>query len=170
MKKIQKLCLVLLFTISVTHSLSAQSDPQLDRPIQQCIINNPDNAELLKKEFSMGHWIGKLIENCQKLQNSSGKGGGPHVVALLKMEKELDEMITLAEGCEALGKGKEIMLEMKTIFKEKEKVESFKRGNSNTNNDNLFEEDDEIITMSLTRNGAGKIKNLAEKLKKTLRK
>lgn len=167
MKKFQALFLIFLFTLAINGSLSAQSDPQLDRPIQQCIIDNQENVELLKKEFSMGHWIGKLIENCQKLQSSSGKSGGPHVVALLKMEKELDEMISLADNCEALGKGKDIMLEMKNIFKEKEKVEAFKRGNSNDNN--LFE-DDEIITMSLTRNGAGKIKNLAEKLKKNLRK
>jgi hypothetical protein len=169
----KKLALIASLNILIFSNLAAQSDPQMDRPIQQCILQNQDKVSLLKKEFSMGHWLGKLMNNCEKLQGSSGKGGGPHVVTLLEMEKELDELLALSENCKNLSepKVKEALTEMKKVFQEKEKVESFQKGTTNNNNNNtLFDEDDEIITMSLTRGGAGKIKNLAEKIKKNLKK
>jgi hypothetical protein len=168
----KNLVLVVSFIALIFSNLAAQSDPQMDRPIQQCILQNQDKVSLLKKEFSMGHWLGKLINHCEKLQGSSGKGGGPHVVALLEMEKELDELIALSENCKNLNepKVKETLTEMKKVFQEKEKVETFQKGTSNNNNNTLFDEDDEVTTMSLTRGGAGKIKNLAEKVKKNLKK
>ncbi len=169
----KKISLFILFNLLIISSLIAQSDPQIDRPIQQCILQNPDKVSLLKKEFSIGHWLGKLISNCEKLQSSSGKAGGPHVVVLLEMEKELDELLVLAENCKNLSdpKVKDNLTEMKKVFQAKEKVETFQKGTTNTENNNtLFDEDDEITTMSITRGGAGKIKNLAEKIKKTLKK
>jgi hypothetical protein len=161
-----------VFTFFLFGSLTAfaQSNPQMDRPIQQCISQNADKVELLKTNFSIGHWLGKLIENCEKLQASSGKGGGPVVIVLLKMEKELDELIAIADDCDDLKKVKVPLEEMKAIFVEKEKVETFKIDDNKKEDSNLFEDDKEITTFSLSRPAAGKIKGKAEKIKKMLKK
>ncbi len=163
---------LLMLSISGLHTLSAQSNPQMDRPIQQCITQNADELEKLSTNFSIGYWLGRFIETCENLQATTGKGGGPQVVSLLAMEAELDELIILSnKGCKNLAdpKVKVLLEEMKTIYQEKQDVETFERG-QNKNADNLFEEDDEITTMSISRGAAGKLKSKAAKLKKTLEK
>lgn len=148
---------------------TAQSNPQMDRPIQQCITEQKDKVQVLQGNFSIGSWLGKLIENCDKLQASSGKGGGPQVVTLLKMEKELDDLLAIADGCPTLKNEdvKTLLTEMKKIYAEKQKVETFKR---DADDDGLFDDDKELTTMSLSRPSAGKIKSKAEKIKKLLKK
>jgi hypothetical protein len=166
----KKYFFLLIFCLLGFYKSNAQSNPQMDRPIQQCISNNADKISLLKNDFSIGHWLGKMIETCDRLQSTSGKAGGPQVVALLGMEKELDDLIAIADDCEDLKKVKETLLEMKKIYTEKEKVENFKINNQEDNNGNLFEDDKEITTFSLSRPAAGKIKSKAEKIKKALKK
>ena len=146
-------------------------NPRIDRPVQKCISENNDDLEILPENFSIGHWLGKMIQRCENLQASSGTGGGPNVVALLKMEPELDDLILLSAKCEFLGdeKVKAYFQEMKAIFQEKKEVESYKKNTTN-NNTNLFGEEDELETMSLPRSAAKKLKSAAEKVKKTTKK
>ncbi len=172
--KITKLTVsvLLISGIAFLHTLQAQSNPQMDRPIQQCITQQSDDLEVLEPNFSMGYWLGKFVENCEKLQASTGKGGGPQVVALLKMEKDLEELILLADnGCKTLAdeKVKTLLKEMKTIYEEKQEVETYKRGQGESNG-GLFEEDDELTTMSIPRSTAGKLKTKASKIRKLLEK
>ena len=164
---IVKISLLLIVWIGLPGLAKAQSNPQLDRPVQQCIRNQAQDLDVLKPNFSMGFWLGKLIENCEKLQKSSGKGGGPQVVAILGKEAALDELIQLADQCDKLGKVKTLLTEMKAIYQEKQKVETYQKGNSSGN---LFDDEDEVTTYSLPREAAKKIKARAEKILKTLKK
>ncbi len=148
----------------------AQSNPTMDRPIQQCIAKSQDKIDILPNNFSMGNWLYKLSETCDKLKETEGKKGGNYVVRLLEMEKELDEILVVAEDCPALSKAKPVLQEMKDIFKERQKVENFKVAeDKKTNSPNVFEEDKDITTMSLPRGAAGKIKAKAEKVHKMLK-
>lgn len=166
MKKITSILIALLFA---THAW-AQSNPTMDRPIQECVKKDKDKLELLQLNFSMGNWLYKLKETCEKLKDTDGKKGGQYVVRLLEMEKELDDLLIVAENCPSLAKVKPLMQEMKAIFKEREKVENFKVGEEKKDNKgNVFEEDKEITTMSLPRGAAGKIKNKAEKIHNMLK-
>lgn len=172
--KTTKLLFSMLFVLGVAAStaLQAQSNPQMDRPIQQCITEQIDNMQALDPNFSIGYWLGKFVENCEKLQASTGKGGGPQVVALLKMETDLDDLITLADnGCKNLAdeKVKTLLKEMKTIYEEKQEVETYKRGQGESNG-GLFEEEDELTTMSIPRPTAAKLKAKASKIRKLLEK
>jgi hypothetical protein len=172
MTKKYLLILFALLSISGLLSLAAQSNPKMDRPIQQCINNHSQELEKLSSTFSIGYWLGRFVETCENLQASTGKGGGPQVVSLLAMEAELDELILLADkGCEDLAdeKVKTLLQEMKTIYQEKQDVETFDRG-QNDDSDNLFAEEDEITTMSISRGSAGKLKSKAAKIKKILEK
>lgn len=166
MKKIKGILVALLLTTNAW----AQSNPSLDRPIQECVRKDKDKLELLQLNFSMGNWLYKLSETCDKLKETDGKKGGQYVVRLLEMEKELDELLVVAENCPTLAKAKPLMQEMKSIFKEREKVENFKVGEEKKDNKgNVFEEDKEITTMSLPRGAASKIKAKAEKIHKMLK-
>ena len=149
---------------------NAQSNPKIDRPVQKCINENEDDIETLAKNFSIGHWLGRVIKLSENIQKSSGTGGGPNVVALLKLEPELDDLIILSEKCDFLSneKVKGYLQEMKTIYQEKKEVETYKKDPGN-NNTNLFGEEDELETMSLPRSAAKKLRVSAEKLKKQLK-
>jgi hypothetical protein len=165
MKKI----LSTLFFLFCAVGAWAQSNPTTDRPIQQCISENKDKVELLKSDFSVGHWLYKLMEACDKLNETDGKKGGQYVVRLLEMEKELDDLIALADVCPALQKAKPKMEEMKKIFTEREKVENFKKTEEKKDNSgNMFEDDKEITTMSLPRGAATKIKAKAKEVRKLI--
>lgn len=169
MKNIGVLLLLGSYLLIASSSSWAQSNPKIDRPVQQCINDNKSKIENLKTDFSIGYWLGKLIENCGKIQASSGRGGGPYVIAVLAMEKELDDLITLSNNCKKLGdpKVKQYLTDMKAIFEEKQEVETF---STDTDNDSLFDDDKEVTTYSLPRSAAGKIKSKAEKIKKLLKK
>ncbi len=164
MKKIF-ICVAFCLT---TYALKAQSNPTIDRPIQQCISENQDKVNRIKPNFSIGSWLGKVSETCDKLKASSGKGGGPQVMSLLEMEKDLDELIVLADNCPALSKAKPELTEMKKIYTEKTKSETFKM-KDDKNNDGMFDDDKELSTFSLSRKSAGKIKSQAEKVRKILK-
>lgn len=164
MKKIF-ICILFCATLNV---VLAQSNPTIDRPIQQCISKNQDQVNRLKPNFSIGSWLGKVSETCDKLKATSGKGGGPQVMSLLEMEKDLDELIVLSASCPALEKVKKELDEMKKIYTDKTKSETFEI-KEDKNNDGLFAEDKELSTFSLSRKSAGKIKNHAEKIRKILK-
>ncbi|TAE73179.1 MAG: hypothetical protein EAZ85_07745 [Bacteroidetes bacterium] len=164
----KKIFICITFCIA-TYTLNAQSNPAMDRPIQQCISQNQDKVNRLKPNFSIGSWLGKVSETCDKLKATTGKGGGPQVISLLEMEKDLDELIILADNCPALSKVKAEMDEMKKIYTEKTKSETFKM-KDDKNSDGLFDDDKELSTFSLSRKSAGKIKNQAEKIRKMLKK
>jgi hypothetical protein len=149
--------------------LQAQSNPTIDRPIKQCISKNQDKVSRIKPDFSIGAWLGRVIENCDKLKASSGKGGGQQVMTLLELEKDLDDLLALADDCPSLKKVKPELEEMKKIYTEKTKSETFEM-KEDKNNDGVFAEDKELSTFSISRKAAGKIKNQAEKIKKNLKK
>ena len=165
----KKITIALLLLVGATGAW-AQSNPTLDRPIQQCITQNKDDLSLLPTNFSMGNWLYKLSELCDRLKDTDGKKGGQYVVALLEKEKELDDLLAIADKCPNLTKVKPEMQEMKKVFAERQKVENFKTTEEKKNpNSNMFEEDKEITTMSLPRGAAGKIKGFAEKIHKKLK-
>ena len=168
----KKIIGILICMMAVNH-LIAQSNPQIDRPVQQCISAQSDKIQVIKPNFSIGSWLGKLIQTCENLQATSGKAGGPQVVSLLKMEKELDDLIAIADDCDILKNPevKQLLTEIKTICTEKQKVENFKTDTGDkAPSDNIFEDDKEITTMTISRPAAGKIKSKAEKIKKILKK
>jgi len=141
----------------------------MDRPIQQCITNNTDKVDLLHPNFSMGTWLYKLSEVCERLKDTDGKKGGQYVVSLLEKEKELDELLAIADDCPNLKKVKPDLEEMKKVFAERQKVENFKIKEEKKTTDNVFEEGKDITTMSLPRSAAGKIKKIADKVHKNLK-
>ncbi|MDX2305594.1 MAG: hypothetical protein NW226_22490 [Microscillaceae bacterium] len=163
-------CFVVFLLVGLPWVSSAQSDPRIDRPVQKCIDESTEEIKSLPKNFSIGHWLGRMIELSEQIQESTGTGGGPSVVAILKMESELDDLILLSENCEFLSdsKVKTALNEMKTIYQEKKEVETYKKDPQN-NNSNLFGEEDELETMSLPRAAAKKLKAAAEEVKKILK-
>lgn len=163
-----KKTIVFLLFCAISSTIIAQSNPTMDRPIQQCISKNQDKVNRIKPNFSIGSWLGKVSETCDKLKATSGKGGGPQVMSLLEMEKDLDELIILSASCPALEKVKNELNEMKKIYTEKTKSETFEM-KEDKNNDGLFAEDKELSTFSLSRKAGGKIKSQAEKIRKILK-
>jgi len=161
--------LILLFLLFNVASSQAQSNPKIDRPIQQCINKQADEMQVLKNDFSIGHWLGRLTASCEHLQASSGKGGGKHVIAILEMESALDDLIALSETCPKLSneKIKGLLLQMKEIYKEKKEVESY---DTDPGSGGLFEDEAEVTTYSLPRASAGKLKKNAGKIRKILQK
>ncbi|GAB4398741.1 MAG: hypothetical protein OHK0053_17890 [Microscillaceae bacterium] len=160
---------VLAFVLAPV-GLWAQSNPKIDRPVQQCIRDLGTEPEM-DENFSISFWLGRYIETCENLLATTGTGGGPQVVSLLKMENDLDGLIALAEaGCKSLADARiqPLLQEMKTIYQEKAEVESFSKGKKEPEA-NLFDEDeDELVTQSLSRASAKKLKAAAEKIKKYL--
>ncbi len=170
MKKRYLIALIFSFLFLTNFALQAQSNPSVDRPVQKCIDEQEEQVKVLPKDFSIGFWLGQLIRTCEKLQKTSGTGGGPAVVQILEQEDELDDLIAISDNCDILNeKIKTYFQEMKAIYAEKKEVETYKK-NPNNNNTNLFGEEDELSTYSLPRNAAGKIKSLALKVKKELKK
>lgn len=157
--------------LNISTTCWAQSNPKIDRPVQECISNNKDKVANLQSNFSIGSWLGKLISHCDKLQASSGTAGGPLVIAILEMEKDLDDLIAIAGECTLLNtdKIKYSLLEMKKIYQEKQKVDTYKIKEEDADT-NLFEDSKELKFLTLPRSAAGKIKNQAEKVKKELTK
>ncbi len=153
--------------VFTTH-LFAQSNPAIDRPIQQCISKNKDKLENVKPNFSIGHWLTKLAETCDKLESTSGKGGGPQVMALLTMEKELDDLLTIADECPALAKIKDGLVEIKTTYTENKKSDKFTISQEGKEGD--FDTDKDLTTYSIPRSAASKIRKKAEKARKLLKK
>lgn len=161
-----------LFATCFALGVWAQSNPTLDRPIQQCIAKNADKVELLPANFSMGTWLYKLVEVCDKLKETEGKKGGQFVVRLLEFEKELDELLAIADDCPNLLKVKPDLQEIKKIIAERQKVENFKvNTGEKKETENVFDEDKDknITTMSLPRGAASKIKTRAEKVHKMMK-
>ena len=148
----------------------SQSNPKIDRPVQQCINDNKDKVQKIDVKFSIGYWLYKLVENCDKLQKTSGRGGGPQVGAILDAEKELDDLIAISEVCGSLNnpKIKTLLQEMKQIYVEKQDVQTYHLDDEETTTGNLFEDDKEVTTMSFPRPAAGKLKSKAEKVRKLL--
>lgn len=170
MKLLSNLAGLLLVLMSLyLNDLQAQSNPKIDRPIQQCINKQAEEMNVLKSDFSIGHWLGRLTASCEHLQESSGKGGGPHVIAILDMEPELDDLISLSANCPKLSdeKVKGLLLEMKEIYQEKKEVESY---DTDPGSGGLFEDEAEVTTYSLPRSAAAKLKKNAEKIRKILQK
>ncbi len=165
MKKISSTLFALFLVVGVW----AQSNPTLDRPIQQCISANDDKVDLLQANFSMGTWLYKLKEVCERLKDTDGKKGGQYVVRLLEMEKELDEIIIIANDCPTLTKVMPDLQEMKKIFAERQDVKNFKIKEEKKPTDTVFAEDKEISTLSLPRGAASKIKKIAEKVHNNLK-
>ncbi len=160
-------CFIACFTL-FTHNLLAQSNPAIDRPIQQCISKNKDKLENLKPNFSIGHWLTKLAETCDKLESTKGKGGGPQVMALLTMEKELDDLLSIADECPQLTKIKQGLVDIKTTYTENKKSDNFTISQEGKDGD--FDTDKELATYSLPRSAASKIRKKAEKARNLLKK
>ncbi|MEO1655688.1 MAG: hypothetical protein AAFU64_19250 [Bacteroidota bacterium] len=157
-----------LFVLLAGFSLSsaqAQSNPRIDRPVRQCMIDQKDALDHIQPDnYSIGHWLGKLIDNCERLQKSSGSSGGPQVVAILSLEEDLDDMIKIASDCEALQDQKATLEAMKKAYGEK-KVAAYDRQQQSTS---LFDEGSKLETASLPRAAAKELRKNALALKKAL--
>lgn len=157
------------FLLSVFFTqIFAQSNPAIDRPIQQCISKNKEKLENVKPNFSIGYWLTKLAETCDKLESSKGKGGGPQVMALLTMEKELDDLLLIADECPQLSKIKEGLVEIKKTYTENKKSDSYSISQEGKDGD--FDTDKDLTTYSIPRDAAKKIRKKAEKTRNLLKK
>lgn len=167
-----KFIILFILLLGLSYASFAQTNPKIDRPVQQCIRNAGDKVESIDARFSLGYWLYELARHCTEIQKSTGTGGGPHVVKVLAMEKDLDDLLILAKNCSTLKnpKVKVLLEEMKQVFTEKQKVENYKVGKQENSNNLFGDEEKEITTFSLSRPAAGKIKTKAEKIKKLLKK
>lgn len=165
MNKIYSILTIALLSSSV---VLGQSNPQVDRPVKQCVTDNQESLESLPENFSISFWLGGLIESCAKLQKTKGKGGGPIMIAILDKEAELDDLIALSETCGALGEEsiQTNLKEMKTFYQEKVE-ETYERKDGGSN---LFGEKSTLTTRSIPRSAAKEIGKRAANIKKALLK
>lgn len=157
-----------LILLGLSTKVMSQSNPRMDRPVKQCILDHKASIENLPETFSIGFWLGKLVETVDKLQKTTGKGGGPMIHSILEKEKDLDDLIILSEKCTALSDEVVVknLKEMKAFYQEK-KEETYDRNDGATN---LFGEKSTITTSSLPRSAAKEIRKRALNIRKVLEK